>query len=321
MRVMQSELTLEYETAHFIHLMLGGDLKVLEDIREGLEVELVSREGWIRVQGRESDVQTAQRMFDDLEKAVRGGNLLSPREVKLAMRMARENNGDTIEGMMSLKLLGLRGRKPIVARTPTQYRYLKIMEEESVVFGLGPAGTGKTYLAMAMALSMLKAHQIRKIVLTRPAVEAGEALGFLPGDLREKVAPYLRPLYDAIHDMMGAEEGNRLMEEGIIEIAPLAFMRGRTLSRSFVILDEAQNTTKEQMFMFLTRLGEDSRCVVTGDGSQVDLKPGVTSGLKEAEAALQGVRGISFVRFHEEDVVRHAVVQRIIAAYRKHRGD
>ena len=188
------------------------------------------------------------------------------------------------------------------------------------MFGLGPAGTGKTYLAMAMALTMLKRRTIQRIVLTRPAVEAGEALGFLPGDLQEKVAPYLRPLYDAIHDMLGPEEGQRYIEEGIIEIAPLAFMRGRTLARSFVILDEAQNTTREQMFMTLTRLGEDSRMIVTGDSSQVDLKPGVRSGLSEAEHALQGVEGIAFQHFTQVDIIRHPVVGRIVDAYEKHRA-
>ena len=199
-------------------------------------------------------------------------------------------------------------------------RDFRAMETHDVVFGLGPAGTGKTYLAMAMALTLLKKKAIQRIVLTRPAVEAGEALGFLPGDLREKVAPYLRPLYDAIHDMLDPEEAQRYLDDGTIEIAPLAFMRGRTLSRSFIILDEAQNTTREQMFMTLTRLGEDSRMVVTGDGSQVDLKPGVRSGLSEAEHALQNIEGITFMRFAREDIVRHPVVGRIVEAYEHYRA-
>jgi phosphate starvation-inducible PhoH-like protein len=198
--------------------------------------------------------------------------------------------------------------------------YIRAIESHDVVFGLGPAGTGKTYLAMAMALTLLKRRVMQRIVLTRPAVEAGEALGFLPGDLREKVAPYLRPLYDAIHDMLDPDEGQRYLEEGAIEIAPLAFMRGRTLSRSFVILDEAQNTTREQMFMALTRLGEDSKMVITGDSSQVDLKPGVRSGLAEAEHALQGVEGIAFQRFSQADIIRHAVVGRIVEAYERYRA-
>jgi phosphate starvation-inducible PhoH-like protein len=208
----------------------------------------------------------------------------------------------------------------VIPRTPNQLAYVQAMETHDVVFGLGPAGTGKTYLAMAMALTQLKRKSIQRIVLTRPAVEAGEALGFLPGDLREKVAPYLRPLYDAIHDMLDPEEAQRYLEDGTIEIAPLAFMRGRTLSRSFIILDEAQNTTREQMFMTLTRLGEESRMVVTGDGSQVDLKPGVRSGLSEAEHALQGIEGITFMRFAKQDIVRHPVVGRIVEAYERYRA-
>jgi phosphate starvation-inducible PhoH-like protein len=196
---------------------------------------------------------------------------------------------------------------------------VKAIQENDVTFGLGPAGTGKTYLAMAVGLHMLKKRAIHRIILTRPAVEAGEALGFLPGDLKEKVAPYLRPLYDAIHDMLDPEEAQRYLDEEVIEIAPLAFMRGRTLSRSFVILDEAQNTTREQMFMALTRLGEESKLVVTGDSSQIDLKPGVRSGLQEAEHALGGIKGIAFTRFMPADIVRHPIVEHIVNAYEKYR--
>jgi phosphate starvation-inducible PhoH-like protein len=196
---------------------------------------------------------------------------------------------------------------------------VKAIQENDVTFGLGPAGTGKTYLAMAVGLHMLKKRAIHRIILTRPAVEAGEALGFLPGDLKEKVAPYLRPLYDAIHDMLDPEEAQRYLDEEVIEIAPLAFMRGRTLSRSFVILDEAQNTTREQMFMALTRLGEESKLVVTGDSSQIDLKPGVRSGLHEAEHALGGIKGIAFTRFTSADIVRHPIVEHIVNAYEKYR--
>jgi phosphate starvation-inducible PhoH-like protein len=222
--------------------------------------------------------------------------------------------------LCATKLLGSRSRKAVAPRTPHQLEYLKAMQDHPVVFGVGPAGTGKTYLAMAMALSMLKSGEVTRVVLTRPAVEAGEALGFLPGDLQEKVAPYLRPLYDALHDILEPEEGLRYLEDGTIEIAPLAYMRGRTLAHSFVILDEAQNTTREQMFMFLTRLGEGSCCVVTGDSTQVDLREGTPSGLVEAERALRAVAGIEFVRFSPEDVVRHPVVGRIIDAYEKHRN-
>jgi phosphate starvation-inducible PhoH-like protein len=224
-----------------------------------------------------------------------------------------------VAALSGVRLVGSRGRKPVIPRTPAQLDYIRAIEAHDVVFGLGPAGTGTTYLAMAMGLTLLKRRLMQRIILTRPAVEAGEALGFLPGDLREKVAPYLRPLYDASHDMLDPEEAQRYLDEVTIEIAPLAFMRGRTLSRSFVILDEAQNTTREQMFMALTRLGEESRMVITGDGSQVDLKPGVRSGLVEAEHALKGVEGIAFQQFSKSDIVRHPVVGRIVEAYERHR--
>ena len=213
-------------------------------------------------------------------------------------------------------------KKPaIVPKTLQQKKYVESIKTHDLIFGVGPAGTGKTFLAMAMAVAALKNEEVTRIVLTRPAVEAGEALGFLPGDLQEKIFPYLRPLYDALNDMLETEEIQRYMDKGIIEIAPLAYMRGRTLSRSFIILDEAQNTTTEQMFMFLTRLGQDSKCVVTGDPSQVDLPHSRKSGLTEAVQALHGAEGIAFTRFDEGDVIRHELVQRIIRAYKSHRGE
>jgi phosphate starvation-inducible PhoH-like protein len=264
-------------------------------------------------------VELARKAFHDLERARRGGAEIASRDFRLAVDVAAAGGVVGVGDLASIRLLGFQGRKPVMPRTPHQLAYLRAIEANDVVFGLGPAGTGKTYLAMAMALSMLKSRQISRVVLTRPAVEAGEALGFLPGDLREKVAPYLRPLYDALHDMLDPEEGQRLLEDGTIEIAPLAFMRGRTLARAFVILDEAQNTTREQMFMTLTRLGEGSRMVVTGDGSQVDLKPGGGSGLLEAERALEGVAGVAVCWFSKVDVIRHPVVGRIIEAYDRHR--
>jgi phosphate starvation-inducible PhoH-like protein len=206
-----------------------------------------------------------------------------------------------------------------MAKTRGQIAYLQAMREREVVFGVGPAGTGKTFLAMAQGLHFLKEKVVQRLILTRPAVEAGEALGFLPGDLKEKIFPYLRPLYDALYEMLEGEEADRLIERGQIEIAPLAYMRGRTLKGAFIILDEAQNTTSEQMLMFLTRLGEGARCVITGDPSQVDLKRGVRSGLREAIDILQDVEGVSFSRFETKDIVRLPVVQRIIDAYEKHR--
>ncbi|MGH7815277.1 MAG: PhoH family protein, partial [Candidatus Binataceae bacterium] len=207
------------------------------------------------------------------------------------------------------------GRKRIAPKTVNQRRYLDAIDEHDIVFGIGPAGTGKTYLAMAMALAALMKNQVTRMVLCRPAVEAGEKLGFLPGDLAEKVNPYLRPLYDALHDMVDFDRARRMLERGTIEVAPLAFMRGRTLNDSFIILDEAQNTTSEQMKMFLTRLGYSSKAVITGDITQIDLPSGKLSGLKEAQVVLGNTRGISFVKFTDRDVVRHRLVQSIVNAY------
>lgn len=319
MSVPETEIKLEYETAPFLHSLFANDAKELRYLEEKLKVRAVTRDGWILFAGPEDAVKQATAVFSDLEQARRQGSQIASRDFRMAVDLIAEGGGSVSE-LSGVKLLGVRGRRPVVPKTPRQLDYLKSIEKNDVVFGLGPAGTGKTYLAMAMGLAMLKAKRVGRVVLTRPAVEAGEALGFLPGDLREKVAPYLRPLYDAIHDMIGHEEGERYLADGTIEIAPLAFMRGRTLARSFVILDEAQNTTREQMFMALTRLGEESRMVVTGDGSQIDLKPNVPSGLFEAERALGGVTGIDFIRFSGADVVRHPVVGRIIEAYDRHRS-
>jgi phosphate starvation-inducible PhoH-like protein len=211
-------------------------------------------------------------------------------------------------------------RMPIIPKTAMQRTYIQTIQQHDMTFGIGPAGTGKTYLAMAMAVSALKKEQVHRIILTRPAVEAGEALGFLPGDLNEKIMPYLRPLYDALHDMLEAEEMQRYFERGVIEMAPLAYMRGRTLNHAFVVLDEAQNTTSEQMFMFLTRLGTESKAVITGDPTQIDLPSNKRSGMIEALTALREVEGIAFTQFTDHDVIRHELVQRIVSAYREHRG-
>ncbi len=314
-----TEIKLEFDTPQFLHDLFANDLKNLAHLESELKVRAVTRDGWITLTGEEPAVQLARAVFSDLENARRNGSRIETRDFQLAIQVAANSGAIKVHDLAAVKLVGSRGRKPVVPRNPSQLEYVRAIEEHDVVFGLGPAGTGKTYLAMAMALTMLKQRVMHRIILTRPAVEAGEALGFLPGDMREKVAPYLRPLYDAIHDMLDPEEGQRYLEDGTIEIAPLAFMRGRTLSRSFVILDEAQNTTREQMFMALTRLGDASRMVVTGDSSQVDLKPGIRSGLSEAEHALEGVDGIAFQRFSQDDIVRHPVVGRIVDAYEKYR--
>ncbi len=314
------EIRLEFDTPQFLHALFANDPKNLAYLENAIGVKAVTREGWVLLGGPAEAVERAKAVFADLENAQRRGGRIGSREFRLAVDVAARAGAVGVTALAGVQLVGSRGRKPVIPRTPAQLDYVRAIETHDVVFGLGPAGTGKTYLAMAMGLTLLKRRIMQRIVLTRPAVEAGEALGFLPGDLREKVAPYLRPLYDAIFDMLDPDEGQRYLEDGTIEIAPLAYMRGRTLSRSFVILDEAQNTTREQMFMALTRLGEESRMVVTGDSSQVDLKPGVRSGLSEAEHALQGVEGIAFQRFSAEDIIRHPVVGRIVEAYERYRS-
>jgi phosphate starvation-inducible PhoH-like protein len=314
-----TSLKLEFDTPQFLQGLFANDRRNLSYMEQELELKTVTRDGWISFTGAEDSTLLAAKVFHDLETTQRNGLHISARDFRLAVDVARQSGEIPLNSLSTVRLVGSRNRKTVSPRTPNQLGYVKAIQENDVTFGLGPAGTGKTYLAMAVGLHMLKKRAIHRIILTRPAVEAGEALGFLPGDLKEKVAPYLRPLYDAIHDMLDPEEAQRYLDEEIIEIAPLAFMRGRTLSRSFVILDEAQNTTREQMFMALTRLGEESKLVVTGDSSQVDLKPGVRSGLHEAEHALGGIKGIAFTRFTSADIVRHPIVEHIVNAYEKYR--
>lgn len=315
----EHQIKLEYESAHFLQSLFGHEEKGLRYLEGKARVRLVTRDGWLVARGPEEGCELVQEVFADLEEARRNGGEVTPRDFRTAVDLVAQGD-EGVAALAKVQLIGARGRKPVIARSPHQLEYLNAMVLNEVVFGLGPAGTGKTYLAVAMALDLLRKKEISRLILTRPAVEAGEALGFLPGDMRDKVAPYLRPLYDAIDDMLGFEEGAKRLEDGSIEIAPLAYMRGRTLSRSFVILDEAQNTTREQMFMALTRLGEGSRCVITGDASQIDLKDQGISGLLEAEKALKGVAGVAFNHFDTSDVVRHPVVGRIISAYKDFRS-
>lgn len=313
--------TLTFETPQFLHSVIGDDIGNLRILSDAFGVHVTSREGWVRLEGTDEAIATAKGVFAELEKVRRNGGEVTAAMFKLVVENTLKPWADKpADTILSLKLLGSSRKSAVLAKTRGQIAYLQAMKKSEVVFGVGPAGTGKTYLAMAQALQSLREKTVQRLVLTRPAVEAGEALGFLPGDLNEKVLPYLRPLYDALYEMLEPDEAEKLIERGIVEIAPLAYMRGRTLKNSFVILDEAQNTTTEQMLMFLTRLGEGSRCVVTGDPSQVDLRRGVHSGLAEAVHILEGVEGLSFVRFEPSDVVRLPVVQRIIEAYRIHRG-
>lgn len=312
--------TLTFETPQFLYGLLGNSLASLKDLGEHFSLQVTSRDAWVRLEGEPESVAAARLVLSQLEDVRRQGGDVSPGMVRLVMQSVKDRADDQpAAAIMNVKLLGTGRKPPVLAKTRGQIEYLRAMRECEVVFGIGPAGTGKTFLAMAQGLHLLREKVVQRLVLTRPAVEAGEALGFLPGDLKEKIFPYLRPLYDALYEMLEADEAERLVERGQIEIAPLAYMRGRTLKGAFIILDEAQNTTTEQMLMFLTRLGEGARCVVTGDPSQIDLRRGVKSGLKEAVEVLKEVDGVQFVQFAPKDIVRLPVVQRIIDAYQAHR--
>ncbi len=318
-----SGVTLEFESPLFLQSLFAHDHSLLRIAAERLGVTITSRDGWVKIDGDDkSAIEAATTIFRTLETARRDGAEISAEAFRHAVESAANGGeGMSVEKLLSKRLLGSAQRPAVSPKNECQARYLEAIEENTVTFGSGPAGTGKTYIAMARALSALKNKEVSKVVLSRPAVEAGEALGFLPGALEEKLSPYLRPLYDAIYDMLDPGDMEKYMDRGAIEIAPLAYMRGRTLSRAFVILDEAQNTTEEQMFMFLTRMGEGSRCIITGDPSQCDLKRGMRSGLREALRVLRGVEGIGFADFQEADVVRHPVVQRIIGAYSRSREE
>ena len=311
---------MEFESARTLATLFANDLRLLKTAEDALSVKLTTREGWIRAEGEPDAIERVRRLFGQLDRARAAGLTIRKAEFNYALKTVLQEGIVGIDELAETKIQFSSKRPPIIPKTEGQRAYLKAIQSHDLVFGLGPAGTGKTYLAMAMAVAALKREEVSRIVLTRPAVEAGEALGFLPGDLREKIMPYLRPLYDAIYDMIDGEEMERLVERGVIEVAPLAYMRGRTLNRSFVVLDEAQNTTTEQMFMFLTRLGAESKAIITGDTTQIDLPSNKRSGLVEALQALRAVDGIAFCRFEDRDVVRHELVQSIVRAYRRHRG-
>ncbi len=312
---------IDFENAHFLLSLLAGEVSLAKKIGAMLGVRVVTRDSWIEFEGEDDAVQRAVAAMRDLEDARRNGAEISRQDFYFAIETALTGEALTLTELLGCQLLGGGRLPPVRPRTRNQLAYLKSIEDNDVVFGIGSAGTGKTYLAVAAALSALKQQKVKRLILTRPAVEAGEVLGFLPGDLTEKILPYLRPLYDALYEMIEPDEVNKMIDQGKIEIAPLAYMRGRTLNHAAIILDEGQNTTSEQMFMFLTRLGEGSRCTITGDPSQVDLKGGVTSGLKEAMKILSsGIEGVDFIEFERRDVVRHPVVSSIIEAYDSNRG-
>ncbi len=292
------------------------NIKYLESL---LSVRVGGRGGELLVEGDEADVATVEHILKDFSQLFSEGKTPSDGELREAFKQIAEDRSESLRELLShKKIINPSGRKQISARTPMQRRYLEAIEKNDVVFGIGPAGTGKTYLAVAMAVQYLMSKQVNRIILARPAVEAGEKLGFLPGDLQDKVDPYLRPIYDALFDVMEHERVTSFLEKRVIEVAPLAFMRGRTLSDAFIILDEAQNTTSEQMKMFLTRIGFGSKTVITGDVTQIDLPSGRKSGLIEAQHVVRGIPKIEFIEFTDRDVVRHHIVQLIVRAYDEH---
>jgi phosphate starvation-inducible PhoH-like protein len=300
------------ETLFGVH---DQNIKHLESL---LDVRVNARGQDLTVDGDPKDVATVERILEDFAALFAEGKTFTDKELREAFAQIAEDRAYSLRDYFTKARFNPSGKKQVAPKSATQRRYIEAIQERDCVFGIGPAGTGKTYLAVAMAVQALVQKQVSRIVLARPAVEAGERLGFLPGDLQEKVDPYLRPLYDALFDLMDSERVTKLLEKRVIEVAPLAFMRGRTLSDAFIILDEAQNTTGEQMKMFLTRIGFGSKAVITGDVTQIDLPTGKRSGLVEAERVLAKVEGIEFIYFTERDVVRHRLVQLIVRAYEEH---
>src|SRR3974390_1051861 len=312
--------TLHFESARLAQQLYNNDPRNLQAIEHQLGVKATSREGWIKLEGEPDAVERAKHLFLMLEDSLNAGGPVRQREFSHALNIVKHEGVSMLKDILSDRIQTSDKKPSVTAKTVGQKKDRDAIRHHDVTFGVGPAGSGKTYLAVALALSALREGRVSRIILTRPAVEAGEALGFLPGDLYEKIKPYLRPLHDALQDMLPAEEIQKHTERGVIEIAPLAYMRGRTLNYAFIILDEAQNSTAEQMFMFLTRLGINSKAVITGDETQIDLPAQKRSGLLEAHRALKHIEGIAIVEFTRKDVVRHHLVQHIIAAYEEHRG-
>ena len=294
------------------------NIKFLESL---LDISIGARGNELLIDGAEKDIETVEQILADFGELFADGSTFSDKELRDAFKQIAEDRAYSLKDHFQKARFNPSGKKTVAPKTANQRKYLEAIAKNDLVFGIGVAGTGKSYLAVAMAIDALFKKQVSRIILTRPAVEAGERLGFLPGDLQEKVDPYLRPLYDALFDLVDAEKVTKMLEKRIIEIAPLAFMRGRTLSDAFIILDEAQNTTSEQMKMFLTRIGFGSKAVVTGDKTQIDLPRGQKSGIKEAEIVLKDIDAIEFVYFGEKDVVRHKLVQMIVRAYEEHSNE
>lgn len=308
------QIGLQIEAEHMRNIFGGNDVYI-KKIEKDLDVMITDRNGEVRITGMQENVTQAAKLVNDLVELSKRGNLIQEQNVSYALELTKEGNDDSLLQMDTECICHTISGKPIKPKTLGQKKYIDAIKNNMIVFGLGPAGTGKTYLAMAMAITAFKNHEVERIILTRPAIEAGEKLGFLPGDLQSKVDPYLRPLYDALYQIMGADSFQKNMEKGLIEVAPLAYMRGRTLDNAYIILDEAQNTTPAQMKMFLTRIGFGSKVIITGDSSQKDLAVGTQSGLDVAEKVLGKIDDISFITMTSKDVVRHPLVQKIVKAY------
>lgn len=312
------ERTVDFADHKEAYALLGERDEFLQALAGSFACQIVSRGDYVEFLGEAADVQRAAKVLEELQFLYRQGTNITMHEVRYSIGLVKGGKAEALHSLFSDTVLVTSKGRHVRPKTLGQRIYLEAIRKNSITFGIGPAGTGKTYLAVVMAVAALRNKDVDKIILTRPAVEAGERLGFLPGDLQDKVDPYLRPLYDALQDILGMDLYQKFMSRGIIEIAPLAYMRGRTLEDAFIILDEAQNTTEKQMKMFLTRLGFGSRMVITGDLSQVDLPRGVTSGLRQASEILDGVEGIGLVRLQPMDVIRHEVVTRIVEAYERY---
>jgi len=310
--------TIHFSNARLLSQLYADDPRNLEEAERTLTVTLATRDDWLRAEGEKPNIEKLKAVFAILEAGQKQGIRIRNSDFHYTLRAVAEGKESELREIYRDPLVIKLKRQSVIPKTLNQKRYLQAIAKNSITFGIGPAGTGKTFLAMAMALKELMDGTVEQIILTRPAVEAGEALGFLPGELQEKILPYLTPLYDAMNNMIGKEQTLQLIEKGLIEIAPLAYMRGRTLANAFVVLDEAQNTTHEQMMMFLTRLGDGSRMVITGDITQIDLPRAKLSGLREASRLLRNINGIALFHFDGQDVVRHPLVQSIINAYAQH---
>ncbi|MDE7479507.1 MAG: PhoH family protein [Lachnospiraceae bacterium] len=308
------QIGMQIEAEHMQNIF-GNHDAYIKQIEDDLKVVITDRNGEVRISGDHQAVNKAAKLVNELVELSKRGNRIQEQNVSYALELSKEGEEDALLEMDAECICHTISGKPIKPKTLGQKKYIDAIKDKMIVFGLGPAGTGKTYLAMAMAITAFKNHEVERIILTRPAIEAGEKLGFLPGDLQSKVDPYLRPLYDALYQIMGAESFQKNMEKGLIEVAPLAYMRGRTLDNAYIILDEAQNTTPAQMKMFLTRIGFGSKVVITGDATQKDLPPGTTSGLDVALSVLQKVDEIGRCELKSSDVVRHPLVQKIVKAY------